>query len=734
MKRETVIKYFVNYVLWNIAKEQSHLFSFSHSKSSSTIRTATGPGEVDLVNALFEQEEDIWIRQGDLPSDAVRDKIIISCGDLLTFFVDHFALGKLTVFLHSLMSFYEVYLWQDNVFSAMNKPVTTVTELWDKIADSIMASAEDVHRLLLEKGLKGYIVLDGDAFVRLVSADAIYSSFSVDSEVAEDDQIVLYPDWQTFAGRKKLLDCIKSLHDGVIFLADNKHCSPSLFKKSFNENRSLIACDITLKGEKIRCQKEKKADYFESLSQFPLWNEALSKMMNCFSSSKNFFGEEDEGKDLKVNFQKYTSKFYVNFSFDFPYVENDCTLQIPNHIISLTLYGFSTQSLQIKGLNNRYPPCHSIITLAGGENLEDFNFFFDKFSAIYQSVLKLPENLPNLRSLGLLINVERIETDTYFPAISRCHNLQHLELHFFGNYAKKIILPELKKVRKLTITCEIVNPKNSEHNWIVEIKNAPFLEVIDVSCVKRNKIAENQKLKLSYTGCNKLKFIKNEYGWLTKFEPGEGVVLIPDDKEDNSLNTDSKCEVNNGVTHKRISYFRPQLSTFTMSPPTNAPWESLLVEADQPWKCLIMTEDLVDVRNLIWAVYDRVAYNPDSRLLTFHEFVPPLGNQAQVIRTDSALVKNQWLQGLKNGDSVGILRGPVSSGAWCLLPMQSPVQVDSRQQPCLFEIASHPPSVLTLLWHAELRRFYVKAIKSLMGTMTEVVYRYRVDEHYTHYL
>ena len=77
-----------------------------------------------------------------------------------------------------------------------------------------------------------------------------------------------------------------------------------------------------------------------------------------------------------------------------------------------------------------------------------------------------------------------------------------------------------------------------------------------------------------------------------------------------------------------------------------------------------MTEDRVDVRNLIWAVYDRVDYNPGSGLLTFHEFAPPVENQAQAIRTDSALVKNQWLQGLKDGDSVGILSGPVSSHAW----------------------------------------------------------------------
>ena len=103
--------------------------------------------------------------------------------------------------------------WQDDVFSAMNKPVTTVNELWDKIADSIMASAEDVHRLLLEKGLKGYIVLDGDAFVRLsLSSNDIFFLFRRFLRIAEDDQIVLYPDWQTFAGRKKLLDCIKSLH------------------------------------------------------------------------------------------------------------------------------------------------------------------------------------------------------------------------------------------------------------------------------------------------------------------------------------------------------------------------------------------------------------------------------------------------------------------------------------------------------------------------------------------
>ena len=122
---------------------------------------------MDLVNALFEQEENIWIRQGEQPSHAVRDKIIISCGDLITFFVDKFALSKLTVFLHCLLSVYEVYLWQDNVLLTMNKPVSTVAELWDKIAVSVMASAEDVHRLLLEKGLKGYIVLDGDAFIRL---------------------------------------------------------------------------------------------------------------------------------------------------------------------------------------------------------------------------------------------------------------------------------------------------------------------------------------------------------------------------------------------------------------------------------------------------------------------------------------------------------------------------------------------------------------------------------------
>ena len=335
--------------------------------------------------------------------------------------------------------------------------------------------------------------------------------------------------------------------------------------------------------------------------------------------------------------------------------------------------------------------------------------------------------------------MERKETEAYFPAISRYHNLQYLQLVFISKKPKIIELPELKKVRKLVITFKILDQNDIRDIWAVEIKNAPFLEVINFICVNKDGSLADEKLLLYCTGCGKLKFIKNGEDWLSKFEPGEGVLLIPDDIREEDDDDTCEYEVKNDVTHgnlvlpQKISYFTPQRSVLTMSPPLNVPEKIISVKAEQPWKCLIMTEDRVDVRNLIWAVYDRVDYNSDSRLLTFHEFVPPTGNQTQVIQTDSALVKNQWLQGIKDGDSVGILSGPVSSDAWCLLPMQSPLRVNSRQRPCLFEIASQPPSLLALLWHAESRRFYVRAIKPLDEAKLEVIYRYQADEHYTHF-
>ena len=42
--------------------------------------------------------------------------------------------------------------------------------------------------------------------------------------------------------------------------------------------------------------------------------------------------------------------------------------------------------------------------------------------------------------------------------------------------------------------------------------------------------------------------------------------------------------------------------------------------------------------------------------------------------------------------------------------MQSPLAVNAQQEPLFWDLASDPPSVLQVLWHAESRLLYVKAI------------------------
>jgi hypothetical protein len=104
MKRKTEKEIFVNNIISYIAREQSQLFSFIHPQGSPTIKNAFGPGELDLVTALFApEEENIWIRQGNQFSFS-QNKIILSCGDLLTFFIDSQSLGKIVTFLTCLMS------------------------------------------------------------------------------------------------------------------------------------------------------------------------------------------------------------------------------------------------------------------------------------------------------------------------------------------------------------------------------------------------------------------------------------------------------------------------------------------------------------------------------------------------------------------------------------------------------------------------------------------------------
>ena len=103
------------------------------------------------------------------------------------------------------------------------------------------------------------------------------------------------------------------------------------------------------------------------------------------------------------------------------------------------------------------------------------------------------------------------------------------------------------------------------------------------------------------------------------------------------------------------------------------------------------------------------------------------------ISRSSAEIKNQWLQDLSDGNSVGIFSGPISTDTWHLLPMQSPLPVDPlTSQPLYFEVCSSSPGILNLLWDKIQRRYYVKALTPLDGE-TEVVYRYRADDRYRQY-
>ena len=141
----------LNQLLWEAVKEQSHLLSSFGPSSQQPVRTATGPGQVNLVSALFDQDEKVWITQPLQNSGAGKEKIVISCGDFTRFFRTRWP--DLCCFWGLLVLHKEVYLWQGDVLTSTSKSIKTSEELWDNIATSVMASANDVRRQLHDQGL-----------------------------------------------------------------------------------------------------------------------------------------------------------------------------------------------------------------------------------------------------------------------------------------------------------------------------------------------------------------------------------------------------------------------------------------------------------------------------------------------------------------------------------------------------------------------------------------------------
>ena len=649
MKRETKKEIFVNHLLSYIAIEQSHFFSFAESQATPTIKTATGPGDVDLVDALFAQGENIWIRQGE-QSLRSQNKIIISCGDFLKFFNSEG--WKLTVFLSSLMSVYEVYLWQKDIFLATNKPMATMEELWDKIAGSLMATAAQVQYILLEKGLTDYIVLDGDAFIRLlIGTDSEFIPVARYLQKQPFFNITLYPDWQTTEGREQLLNSLKSFHWSEIRLARSQYYSIPLFKKLFNENISFLNCDVKLGEEYFKCGKDVNA--YHSLSVKAL--EDRPKFAIC----KDFFEEKNYCVDVATLFHQYTSPLTViSFSFRLPYVKNNCTLFIFDHLISLRIEGFDLgkrkEDKETKE-SARLPDCNAILTLAGGENLEHLSFIYYVGGASWEPGVQLPHNLARLKSLHIMVDMERKDLADYLSLICKYPNLHHLHLEFFNDHTKKINLQGLIKLKKLELAVTPRWGSNEIITWNIAIENAPLLEaIIFWSSDDDLELGLYDRINLSYTGCNKLKYIQMQGQWRP---------YVKADKDTLALLGDSNGQVDiaPGYTDlpRRISYFTPRSSRLTMSSVLDAPQQTCPVAAPDGWQCLITTEDYIDIRNLIWAIYDRLEYNPDSGQLTFCEFILSTHGPVYRVQKDSALLKPQWLEKIKNGLSVGILKGPL---------------------------------------------------------------------------
>ena len=156
----------LNQLLWDAVKEQSHLLSFLTPSSQPPVRTATGPGQVNLVSALFDQDEKVWIAQPSQNSGADKEKIMISTGDFTKFFQRYWIM--LCCFWRLLVVHKELYLWQGNVLTSTSKSIKTSNELWDNIATSVMASANDVRQQLHDQGLHRYIILDCYAVIRLI--------------------------------------------------------------------------------------------------------------------------------------------------------------------------------------------------------------------------------------------------------------------------------------------------------------------------------------------------------------------------------------------------------------------------------------------------------------------------------------------------------------------------------------------------------------------------------------
>jgi hypothetical protein len=767
----------LNQLLWDAVKEQSHLLSLPEPSSQQSGRAATGPGQVNLVSALFDQDEKVWITQPPQNNGGDKEKIIISCGDFTISFQENWE--QFCCFWKLLVVHKEVYLWQGNVLTSLSKSIKTAEELWDNIATCVMASANDVQRQLHEQGLYRYIILDFDATMRL--------TVNLDLDSKTDYPIKLYPDWHTFTGRQQLLSWLKAMNYWDVKICPTASIDAiKQFRKLFNENRSAILTGsveiepseswgaICFKSSLKRTDPDfsRKIKFLEKNPK--KWPDSGLKLYSVLTFEK----------EVNLTLSAFTERFsalvhpkFIRVELPLVINEYDCELKIPPQLLALEIRGRSVyDSIGIWVKTNAY----GSIWLTGGENLEYLSLYNDllgNFSRIKttdflsQPYIVLPNNLPRLKSLELFIDAYHGYDKKDLSSLANIPNLQFLSLIFLGSHdiplhqgIRRIRLTNLLKVRQMEIHHKFINegeddePENVVGSEFcdIEIDNAPNLEILLISNALAQEV-ENyaSKIKIIYRDCPRLKFVKSNGFWVTPkltagghgeinfrgdAKPGLPPSVIPD-REEIKLPTHAVILARKEIkrpTHvfslkqNCVSYFqrKPVLSTTTPAGPGD---KTLPVKATAPWKCLVQAQDPVKIRDLVWGIYGHLQYDEKTQKISLREKGPQDQSAVCKISQSSAAVKKKWLQDLSDGNTVGIFSGPISTDTWHLLPMQSPLPVDPlTEQPLYFEVCSSPSGILNLLWDRVQRRYYVRALTPPVGE-TEVVYRYRADDHYRQY-
>ena len=144
---------------------------------------------------------------------------------------------------------------------------------------------------------------------------------------------------------------------------------------------------------------------------------------------------------------------------------------------------------------------------------------------LFQPMIALPDNLTHLKYLVILLDTYYSSYEKKLSPLSNIPGLQFLSLIFLGskmisrhNGTPRLKINNLPKVRQMEIH---LKPINSE-GWIdldetescdIEINNAPSLEIL---VIRKALVKETSKIKIIYSDCPRLKFVKNHGLWVSE--------------------------------------------------------------------------------------------------------------------------------------------------------------------------------------------------------------------------